>query len=96
MAAHALVGSIGKAVVALRGVAIAHQLNIGAKLAERFVIEKSYRLALLLAVIGQRGVGLGDIHRQRAQIAHIFPDAQVKGTIAVCQLGTAIKRPPCR
>ncbi len=47
----------------------------------------------MLAVIGQGGVGLGDIQRQRAQLPHVFPHAEVKGAVAVRQLSAAVQRP---
>ena len=51
VAAHPAIGGIGKAVIAPRGVAVADQLNIGADFVKRFVIEKTQRLPLMLAVV---------------------------------------------
>ncbi|CAM8144094.1 hypothetical protein KLMIMM195B_25230 [Klebsiella michiganensis] len=96
VAAHPVVGGIGEAEVAAGRVAVAHQLNIGAGIRQRLVIEETHRLPLMLAVIGQGGVGLGDIQRQRAQLPHVFPHAEVKGAVAVRQLGAAVQRPARR
>ena len=96
VAAHPAVGGVGEAEIAARRVAVAHQLNIGAGIRQRLVIEETYRLPLTIAVIGQGGVGLGDIQRQRPQLPHIFADAEVKGAVAVRQLGAAVQRPARR
>ena len=90
VAAHPVIGGVGEAEIAARRVAVAHQLNIGAGIRQRLVIEETHRLPLMLAVIGQGGVGLGDIQRQRPQLPHVFADAEVKGAVAVRQLGTAV------
>lgn len=50
----------------------------------------------MFAVVSRGGVGLSDIQRQGAEIAHVFPHPKVKGAIAVCQLGAAVERPACR
>ncbi|SBL30914.1 Uncharacterised protein [Klebsiella michiganensis] len=96
VAAHPAVGGIGEAEVAVRGVAVTHQLNIGAGIRQRLVIEEADRLTLVIAVIGQGGIGLGDIQRQRPQLPHVFPHAEVKGVVAVRQLGAAVQRPARR
>ncbi|CAM6547152.1 hypothetical protein KLMIMMO078B4_13270 [Klebsiella michiganensis] len=96
VAAHPAVGGIGEAEIAAGGVAVAHQLNVGAGIRQRLVIEEAHRLPLTIAVIGQGGVGLGDIQRQCPQLAHVFPHAEVKGIVAVRQLGAAVQRPARR
>ena len=96
VAAHTAIGGIGKAVVAPRGVAVAHQLNIGADFVKRFVIEKTQRLPLMVAVVRQGGVCLGHVQRYGAELAHVFADAEVKGAVAVGQLGAAVQRPARR
>ncbi len=96
VAAHPAVSGIGKVIIAAGRVAVAHQLQVGAGLIQGFVIEKTHRLPLMFAVVSQGGVGLSDIQRQGAEIAHVFPHPKVKGAIAVCQLGAAVERPACR
>ena len=96
VAAHPAVGGIGKVIVAAGGVAVAHQLQVSPGLIQGFVIEETHRLSLMLAVVRQRGVGLGDIQRQGAEIAHVFPHPKVKGAIAVRQLSAAVQGPAGR
>ncbi|SAQ60084.1 Uncharacterised protein [Klebsiella oxytoca] len=96
VAAHPVIGGVGEAEIAARRVAVAHQLNVGAGIRQRLVIEETHRLPLMLAVIGQGGVGLGDIQRQRPQLPHVFADAEVKGAVAIRQLGAAVQGPARR
>ena len=90
IAVHMLIGGFIKGIKALRRIAIAQQLEVGAERVQRLGVQKTYGLPFVLAAVHQRTVGLCDIRRDRAKIAHIEPDTQGKRPVVRRYLAAAI------